>query len=257
MQPSGREPLPVSKAVPVAGWLVLGSAILLGGGPISYRLGLTQADTAIGIFHAGGIAAVAALAAALVALFLILIRPRRSSGALNAAATALFGAAAIAALLHWSIIPAWKPPALHDVVTSPRDPPEFVALRTVHYEQHNYSRYRDVDPRSGQSMSAAHPEIEPLIFDRSLRQVFRGAQDTARALGWSIVATARTDGRLEAVDTATIFGFHDDIVIRVRLNAAGYTVLDIRSASREDIRDLGRNARRIEAFVAHLNSHLP
>jgi uncharacterized protein (DUF1499 family) len=257
MQPSEREPLPVSKAVPVAGWLALISALLLGGGPISYRLGLTHADTANDIFHAGGIAAVAALGAALVALFLILVRPRRSSGALNAAATALFSAAAIAALLHWSVIPAWKTPAIHDVVTSPRDPPEFVALRTVHYERHSYSRYQEKDPRSGKSISAAHPQIATLIFDRSLRQVFRGAQDTARALGWSIAATARTEGRLEAIDRATIFGFHDDIVIRVRLNTAGYTVLDIRSASREDHRDLGRNARRIEAFVAHLKSHLP
>lgn len=257
MQPSGREPLPVSKAVPVAGWLAVISAILLGGGPVSYRLGLTRADTAIDIFHAGGIAAAAALTAALVALFLILIRPGRSSGALNAAATALFGAAAVTAVLYWSIVPAWQTPAIHDVVTSPRDPPEFVALRTIHYERHSYSRYQARDPRSGMSISAAYPEIGTLVFDRSLRQVFKAAQDTARALGWSIAATARTEGRLEAVDRATIFGFHDDIVIRVRLNTAGYTVLDIRSASREGTRDLGRNARRIEAFVAHLKSHLP
>ena len=41
--------------------------------------------------------------------------------------------------------------------------------------------------------------------------------------------------------------FKDDVVIRVRTNAEG-SLIDLRSASRVGISDLGANAARIEAF---------
>ena len=43
-------------------------------------------------------------------------------------------------------------------------------------------------------------------------------------------------------------GFRDDVVIRVRTTDAG-TLVDLRSASRVGVSDVGANAKRIRAFA--------
>ena len=74
-----------------------------------------------------------------------------------------------------------------------------------------------------------------------------------RALGWEIVASVPAEGRIEAIDTTLLFGFKDDVVIRVAADAAGSRV-DIRSASRVGRSDFGTNARRVRAFIEKLRS---
>jgi uncharacterized protein (DUF1499 family) len=56
---------------------------------------------------------------------------------------------------------------------------------------------------------------------------------------------------IEAVDTTRVFGFHDDVVIRVRPEGTGSRV-DMRSKSRDGQGDLGANAARIRSFLAEL-----
>jgi uncharacterized protein (DUF1499 family) len=143
------------------------------------------------------------------------------------------------------------------VSTSLKDPPEFDALRVHHYAGRDYVNYRDYDRRVNGKVSTAYPEIQTLVFDKSLRQVFGAAEAAAKDLHWNVVMSEPTKGRIEATDWATLFGFIDDIVIRVRLNPSGYTVLDIRSASRSGTGDMGRNAARIRLFTAVLKDHLP
>ena len=53
------------------------------------------------------------------------------------------------------------------------------------------------------------------------------------------------------VDTSLLFGFKDDIVVRVAANGAGSRV-DVRSLSRVGRSDIGANARRIRAFLGKL-----
>jgi uncharacterized protein (DUF1499 family) len=53
--------------------------------------------------------------------------------------------------------------------------------------------------------------------------------------------------------TSRVFGFEDDVVIRVRPAPAGSgSVIDVRSKSRDGKGDLGVNAERIRTFVARL-----
>ncbi len=66
-------------------------------------------------------------------------------------------------------------------------------------------------------------------------------------MGWTIVAEAAARGRIEAYDRTRCFGFVDDIVVRLRAEGAG-TRVDLRSASRVGISDLGKNAERIAPF---------
>jgi hypothetical protein len=44
------------------------------------------------------------------------------------------------------------------------------------------------------------------------------------------------------------YGLRDDIVIRVRGDGEGGSLVDIRSLAREPVHDLGRNARRVRDF---------
>jgi len=66
-----------------------------------------------------------------------------------------------------------------------------------------------------------------------------------------VIAHDSTTGMIEAVVTTTVFGFQDDVAIRVR-PADGGSVVDVRSKSRDGKGDLGVNANRIRDFVARL-----
>ena len=66
-----------------------------------------------------------------------------------------------------------------------------------------------------------------------------------------LVAAVPSEGRIEATDTSLLFGFKDDIVIRVVALGAGSRV-DLRSASRVGRGDFGVNARRVRKFLRAL-----
>ncbi len=265
MPPAGAAPPPNTVELPkaealatrMAGWFAVGALFLLLGSPFAYRIGLLGELMAIALFILGATAAFCAFAAGVVGIAQAIRRPVRIRNGLNALVSTLIGGLALAAILHWMVLPGWDAPKVHDVTTSPKDPPEFEVVRVPHYARRDYSTYRDYDTRMKGKVSAAYPKIRTLVFDRSLRQVFTAAEAAAKDLHWTIFSASSTAGRIEAGDWATIFGFVDDIVIRVRLNAAGYTVLDIRSASRTGDADMGRNARRIQRFTEALDARLP
>lgn len=265
MPPSGAVPsseavvLPpqVSLAARLAGWFAVAALFMLLGAPFAYRIGLLGEVISLALFIVGATLAFCAFIAGLVGIIQALMPSVRARGGLNAVLGMLIGGLALVAILHWMVLPGWDAPHVHDVTTSPRDPPEFDVARVIHYAKRDYSSYSEYDARTKGKVSAAYPALRTLVFDNSLRQVFTAADAAARDLHWTVFSADPTHGRIEAGDWATIFGFIDDIVIRVRLNAAGYTVLDIRSASRTGNADMGRNARRIERFTQALRDHLP
>jgi uncharacterized protein (DUF1499 family) len=76
-------------------------------------------------------------------------------------------------------------------------------------------------------------------------------------MGWTIVAKAPAEGRIEATDTTFWFGFTDDIVIRVAPDEqAERTRIDIRSKSRIGRSDVGTNAARVRAYLERLRDRL-
>jgi len=247
----------ISLAARMAGWFAVGALFMLLGAPFAYRIGLLGEVISIALFIAGATLAFCAFVSGLVGIVRALTPSAKVKGGLNSVVAVLIGGVALGSILHWMVLPGWDAPHIHDVTTSPKDPPEFNLARVAHYAKRDYVSYRDYDARMKGEVSAAYPEIRTLVFDKSLRQVFLAAEAAARDLHWTVFEADSTQGRIEAGDWATIFGFVDDIVIRIRLNASGYTVLDIRSASRTGTTDMGRNARRIERFTAALNSHLP
>jgi uncharacterized protein (DUF1499 family) len=72
-------------------------------------------------------------------------------------------------------------------------------------------------------------------------------------MGWDIVSVSPAELRIEATATTLLFGFKDDVVIRVTAQDNASRV-DIRSLSRVGVSDLGTNARRVRSFLSELKA---
>jgi uncharacterized protein (DUF1499 family) len=141
-------------------------------------------------------------------------------------------------------------PPIHDITTDTADPPAFVALMTERIAAPNGAAYGGA--AIAKQQEAAYPDIKPLETKDSLPVATQRAADIGRGMGWEIVATDPAAGRVEATATTGWFGFKDDIVVRVRAQAGGGSLVDVRSVSRVGRSDIGANAARIREFLAHL-----
>jgi uncharacterized protein (DUF1499 family) len=70
-------------------------------------------------------------------------------------------------------------------------------------------------------------------------------------MDWEVVSVSPTDLRIEATDTTLLFGFKDDVVVRIRPQAQG-SIVDVRSVSRVGGSYFGTNAKRIRSFLRKL-----
>jgi uncharacterized protein (DUF1499 family) len=136
-------------------------------------------------------------------------------------------------------------PRIHDISTDTDDPPNFVAVAPLRKDARNPLDYK---PETAAQQKRGYPDIAPLRLDAAPSQSFARAERAARAMGWEIVSVAPNDLRIEATDTTLLFGFKDDVVIRIRPQAQG-SVVDVRSLSRVGGSDFGANAKRVRAFL--------
>jgi uncharacterized protein (DUF1499 family) len=135
-------------------------------------------------------------------------------------------------------------PMIHDISTDTADPPTFtVALQQRGAE----SNTLELDQSVMRQQEEAYPDLQTLVSPLPTDEAYNRALQVATNLGWDIYHQDSNTGVIEAVDTTSIMGFKDDIVIRVRSSAQG-TLLDLRSVSRVGEGDLGANAQRIRAF---------
>ena len=231
-------------------WLALvsglasGAAALLAGPAYRWH-GLALGTALQTVRTAGTIAAIGA-GLALLAGVLVWIAPQRRS--LSVAAAALL-VNALAAGMPMAM--QWKGqhlPRIHDVSTDLVDPPAFVAVVPLREGARNPVAYASA---TAALQRAGYPDIVPQVLAMPSAQAFERAERTARALGWEIVAVAPAELRLEATDTTLLFGFKDDVVIRItpRGNAS---VVDVRSLSRVGGSDFGTNANRVRGFLRKL-----
>jgi len=137
-------------------------------------------------------------------------------------------------------------PVIHDISTDTKDPPEFTTARSLRSDNENTLDYGGEEVASAQL--AAYPGIQSIVSDLSREQALNKAYDVIFQLNWMLSSIDNDAGVMEAYDTTRVFGFVDDIVIRVRTEGAGSRI-DIRSVSRVGMGDLGKNAERIERFI--------
>lgn len=142
-------------------------------------------------------------------------------------------------------------PAIHDITTDTGDPPVFVDLLPLREGAANTAVYGG--PAIAAQQRQGYPDLRPLTLTTSPDQTFDAAMAAMTAMGWEPAGSNRAQGRIEATDTTFWFGFKDDVVVRIRPDGPR-TRVDVRSASRVGLGDVGTNARRIRTLTAALAS---
>lgn len=240
---------------PLARWSSRGALFfvsLVVVGVALHRLASLPTTTAINLFAVG--AAGAALSALLGLVALVGIWRRGTSGAGNAA----LGIVLPLLVAAWPLtfLPAaLNLPKINDVSTDVAAPPKFAVLAKARTGEANTADYPG--QRFAAEQQKAYPDLRTVVLDRPPEETFELVEEAVRKLKWKVAATeqpaAKTakTGTLEATDVTPVIGFIDDIAIRVE-GAGSRTRVDVRSASRYGLADLGQNALRVRRFLAEL-----
>ena len=139
-------------------------------------------------------------------------------------------------------------PPINDITTNTDDPPAFVHAGSLAANAGRDLSYPG--PSFAETQRAAYPDLDSVLLNMDpakaqtlLRQALAGLERTE--------ITAETVGRIEAVSRSLVFGFADDVVVRIRPEGSGARV-DLRSKSRDGRGDLGANAERIRSILDSL-----
>jgi uncharacterized protein (DUF1499 family) len=218
----------------------LGGIAALAVSAIGYRLAWWPVTTALDLAEYGAYAAALGIGLSLIGLFLAL-RRRSGRGLLLGLLGLVATVPVVAMAVQWDYA-ARHYPAINDISTDTDDPPIF-------WDMPNPSEYPG--DRTAELQHAAYPDLATLLLSTTSERAFDLALAIARDNGWAIVVEAPDEGRVEAVATSLLYGFKDEIVIRIR-PADGGTEVDLRSRSRLGRIDRGVNAARIRDFLAAL-----
>ena len=156
---------------------------------------------------------------------------------------------------------AWKLvtyPRLTDISTDLDNPPEY--LVALSNRPADSAPLEPPDEAEAELQRDGYPDIVPRHYPVGTARVFEDALAIAGRSGWTMLGSQKPEepenlGRIEAMDTTILFGFRQDIVIRIVPDGEG-ALVDMRSAARNGAHDLGANAGRIRAFFAELDASL-
>jgi len=160
-------------------------------------------------------------------------------------------------LLSWLRAGMGVPP-IHEISTDLASPPPFVAVTPLRQQTGAVNPPEYVAEMAGsrgttnvpEAQRKSYPDIQPAILEGvAPADAFKRVAAAVEELGWEVVASEPSEGRLEATDTTRFFGFKDDVVIRLRAEGGG-TRVDVRSKSRVGGGDVGANAARVRRFLA-------
>lgn len=180
----------------------------------------------------------------------------------NGAARAIFGGMLGAGLLALPLsawVVARDLPHLHDISTDMKTAPPFVELARLRAANANSPTYPKASAAPVQR--AAHPDLKPQSIERPADDTFELAVDALKRLKMTIIRTTPPNpargapGLVEATDQTLVFGFIDDIVLRVAGDDTRST-LDVRSAARFGSHDFGRNAERVRIILREFDGRL-
>ena len=194
------------------------------------------------------------VASLIVSAVTIVLGPSRMGWRGIAIAAAAFAIGALIAYVPWHYDQLRRTvPPIHDITTDAEHPPTFsAAIAALRTEEHDNATAYD-GSKLAELQRQAYPDIAPLIVSLAPDAAFNRALDTARQMGWTIVAADDKSGEIEASDQSRWMGFTDDIVIRVAKADAGSRI-DLRSSSRLGRSDFGVNAARVRAYLARLRA---
>jgi uncharacterized protein (DUF1499 family) len=204
-------------------------------GPLLAWLRIVTALTGFALFALGGLLAIIASVGAIVAL----VRGRGIGVGriLALVATVIFFVGAAGGS---------GSPRINDFTSDLDDPPAFAKAGS---DPANAGRDMGYPASFAEQQRACCGDLRPARLAVAPDVAFARAEQVAESLpDWTVVDADPATGRIEAVSTSRIFGFKDDVVIRVRPDGSGSRI-DIRSKSRDGQGDMGVNANRIRTYV--------
>ena len=217
-----------------------------------HRFGWIATDPAVVLSLAAF--AFAALAVVLGLIAAALVWHDGRLGARHAVAGMIWGALTLvpAGWLGWE---AFHAPRLVDVTTDAIDPPLYRTTAFRRIGLANSPRPPDLEER--RRIKALTPDLVTRRFTVGSDLLFAVTKRQVEAEGWTVADLTAPQGdgdrgRIEAEARSPIFGFRDDVVIRILAEPNGARI-DLRSSSRWGEHDFGRNARRIRAFLDDLD----
>ncbi len=236
-------------------WLGLSSSIFCAAGAVfsglGYRWGFWDFPTGFMILRGTAVLSAIAALCSLAALGINLGRHKR--GVMVAAIG--FGVG-----LTTTIVPVqWQHtlnrlPRINDITTDTEDPPQFVVISLLHRPTDRPLTYSAAE--NALKQKAAYPDLRPIHTRAGEERTFEAAKEVIAEMKLKLVSASLKEGRLEAVHTSVLFGFKDDMVVRIRKTEPG-TRVDVRSKSRVGRSDLGQNAKRIRLFNKAMRAKLP
>ena len=224
--------------------LVLGAGGIgvLAASAIGYRLGWWQVGTALNISEWA--VYVAALSLVVSAIGAVLSRPGAQQRGFLLSVLGIAASLPIVAMaMQWEYA-ARTYPSINDISTDIEDPPVF-------WDMPNPTVYPGGETAALQR--AAYPDLAPLNLSIAPDRAYALAMALGKGKGWEIVTDEPKEGRIEAVERSLLYGFKDEIVIRVAASDGGARV-DLRSRSRIGRIDRGVNAKRIRGFLSALKA---
>ena len=179
-----------------------------------HRTGHLQTPVAMKLFGAALFGAVIAVGLAFVGL--AGIWREGYTGAGKALAGLLCGVLMLAGPL-WSLPDLLAFPRIHEVTTDLDSPPAFQKLAAQRKVEGANSP--DFQREAAPLQAKAYPDIKPLPVNRPTEDTYSAVREAVKTLDWTSSRRIRPeDGRpglIEASDRSKIFGFTDDMVIRV------------------------------------------
>jgi Protein of unknown function (DUF1499) len=152
-----------------------------------------------------------------------------------------------------------KWPTLNDVTTDVSSPPALVGAEKLRKPGSNPVTYPAA--RFAALQQASYPDIKTLVIPRSSEETFELVLQAIGKLKMRSAYEAPPDeepgapGIVEIADKTMIFGFTDDVVIRIIGDEASSRV-DVRSASRYGTSDFGHNAERVRAILKEIGGRV-
>lgn len=134
-------------------------------------------------------------------------------------------------------------PPINDISTDTEDPPVFWFTATP----------SDYPAQNAGPQRAAYPDVRPLDLSLPVDDAFAAALALVEERGWEVMSADPAESQIETIARSRLFGFKDEVAIRITETDTGARI-DMRSRSRLGQIDRGANARRIEAYLADLET---
>lgn len=140
-------------------------------------------------------------------------------------------------------------PIIHDISTDLKNPPQFSAILSVRPADANSL---ETSQETMDMQKQSYPDMSPMVVSMPASDAFERAVAVSEAMGWDVIEANPAKGTIEAVVATALFGFKDDVVIRVVSGGDKTSRVDMRSVSRVGRGDLGANAKRINSFMTKM-----